>query len=425
MNLNLPQYSSTVRERTDSAGVYFSVDQLRYSSNLRISQPLPTDGSVYVMTDLATTRDFHNDFRSANITTRFGISQPLDALYGYNSIRSRIKTARLDYERANKSLKRSELNLVYDVSRAYYQLLSGQKRTEYAYSDLVRQTEAHDISRKKFEAGLIREVEALQNEVELAGAQSTYDEAILNNKALANEFKRIIGLNLEDSVVLNSNLSYKTILIDTDMAIELALKNRLEIREQDIQMELQKLTIKQRKANGMARGTLNAYYEKMGFASSKDNFDILDAFDRSYSNFSTQPFNFNVAFSISIPILDWGQNRATVRAAEASLKRSVIQKEQLQVNIKTEIIDLVDIVNTNLRRLQLLERNIEVAQRSFDINLQRYTDGDIDSQALANERTRFNNAYSTHLSAYINYQLSLADLMRKTFYDFENDVPIE
>jgi outer membrane protein TolC len=68
----------------------------------------------------------------------------------------------------------------------------------------------------------------------------------------------------------------------------------------------------------------------------------------------------------------------------------------------------------------LLEKNVAVAEKSFGITRQRFSDGDIDSQALALERNRLNNAYNSHLRAYINYQLMLADLMRKTFYDFRN-----
>ena len=65
-----------------------------------------------------------------------------------------------------------------------------------------------------------------------------------------------------------------------------------------------------------------------------------------------------------------------------------------------------------------------IAEKSFEITLARFSNGDIASQELALERERLNNAYTSHLSAYINYQLRMADLMRKTFYDFQNDRPI-
>ncbi len=101
-----------------------------------------------------------------------------------------------------------------------------------------------------------------------------------------------------------------------------------------------------------------------------------------------------------------------------------MRKEETERNIEREVRNLVNDLNSSLKRLQLLEKNINVAEKSFEITRQRYSDGDIDSQALALERNRLNNAYNSHLSAYINYQLKLADIMRKTFYDFKNNKEI-
>jgi outer membrane protein TolC len=114
-----------------------------------------------------------------------------------------------------------------------------------------------------------------------------------------------------------------------------------------------------------------------------------------------------------------------VRAAEASLRELDYNKKQTLRSIEMQVRNLTGNINTNLRRLQLLEKNVKVAEKSFDITLQRYSDGDIDSQALALERNRLNSAYSAHLDAYIAYQLSLADLMRQTFYDFRTNTPVK
>jgi hypothetical protein len=45
-------------------------------------------------------------------------------------------------------------------------------------------------------------------------------------------------------------------------------------------------------------------------------------------------------------------------------------------------------------------------------------------QIIQVERERLNTAYVTRLDAFINYKLFLADIMRKTFYDFERDVSL-
>lgn len=94
---------------------------------------------------------------------------------------------------------------------------------------------------------------------------------------------------------------------------------------------------------------------------------------------------------------------------------------QIRRNIEQEVRNLVSNLTSSLKRLQLLEKNLTIAEKSFEITRQRFSDGDIDSQSLALERNRLNNAYVSHLNAYINYQMQLADLMRRTFYDFKNN----
>jgi outer membrane protein TolC len=425
MNMSLPNYTETVRQKADSTGVFFSVKELTYSSGLTINQPLPTDGNVFIQAGVSSFKDYYSGTRSANLNTRLGFRQPLDALYGYNAIRSALKNAQLAYERSSKTLKREELNLIYEVSSAYYNLLSLQKRTEIANLDLERQTEAFEIAKNKYEAGLIREVDALQMEVDLADAQSNHDMAVLAQNASINSFKELLGINLDDNITLSSNLEYKIILVDPEKAVRLAMENRLEVREQEIQIEMQKLDIKRQRANGMIRGNLEAYFEKVGISSPSMTDDIFGSVRRSYTDFTNRPYNYGVGFTISIPIFDWGENRSMVRAAEARLKQYDYYKLQVERQIETEVRNLAASVGSNLKRLQLLEKNVAVAEKSFEITLKRFSDGDIDSQSLALERNRLNTAYTSHLGAYISYQLTLADLMRRTFYDFRNDTVVE
>ncbi len=426
MNFVLPEYTETVRTFEDSTGItFYPIKQLQYQTNLTINQPLPTDGNVYVKTGLANYDDFFSNYRSSYLSTRFGFTQPIDALYGYNSIKSSLKQAQLAFERSSKQLKREELNLVYDISSSFYNLLSVQKSEEIARLDLERQQEAFTMAKNKYEAGLIREVDALQMEVDLAEAQNNFDMALVNENSAMNAFKHSIGIELTDVVNLNSKFDYEIVIVDPEKAVQLAKANRLEVREQEIQIELNKMSVKQQKAQGMISGNLNAYYEKVGVSQNDINTKIQTSIQRSYQNFLERPQNFGIGFTITVPLLDWGENRALVRAAEARFQQNVLRKEEVQRTIEREVRNLVDDLNSSLRRLQLLEKNVKVAEKSFDITRQRFSDGDIDSQALALERTRLNNAYNSHLRAYINYQLKLADIMRKTFYDFQKNEEIK
>jgi len=426
LNFVSPEYTETIRQFEDSTGIsFYPVKQLNYQSNLMINQPLPTDGNVYIRTGLANYDDYFSANRSTYLSTRFGFTQPIDAFYGYNSIKSSLKQAELAYERSSKQLNREKLNLVYEVSSAFYNLLSVQKGEEIARLDLERQTAAYDMAKNKYDAGLIREVDALQMEVDLAEAQNSYDLALVNQSSAMNAFKELIGIQLNDSVVISSQFKYDVVIIDTEKAVKLALENRLEIREQEIQIELNKMSVKQQKSEGMIQGNINAYYEKVGVSTQNINTNFKTTLNNSYNDFLSRPQNFGVGFTVTIPILDWGENKALVRAAQARLKQNVLRKEEVQRYIEREVRNLVANLNSSLKRLQLLEKNVKVAEKSFDITRQRFSDGDIDSQALALERNRLNNAYNSHLRAYINYQLMLADIMRKTFYDFQKNEVIK
>jgi len=426
LNLVTPQYTETVRQFEDSTGItFYPVKQLNYQSNLQINQPLPTDGRIYIQSGLSNYDDYNSNQRLMNMNTRLGLTQPLDALYGYNSIRSAFKQAELAYERSKKQLKREDLNLVYNVSNAFYNLLTVQKSEEISKLNLERQKEAHSIAKNKFEAGLIREVDALQMEVDLAEAQNNYDMSVISRQSSMNSFKELIGLQFTDSIVLDNKLTYKIVIVDPEKAVELAMKNRLEIREQEIQIELNKLNIKRQRSEGLPQADLTAYYEKIGVSKQGMGVDLGSALNNSYSDFLNRPQNFGVGFNISIPLIDWGENRALVKAAKAQLQQNIYRQEEVKRSIEREVRNLVSDLNSNLKRLQLLEKNVTVAEKSFEITRQRFSDGDIDSQALALERERLNNAYTSHLRAYMNYQLMLADIMRKTFYDFQNDIPVE
>ena len=419
-SLTMPEFNQTVRTWDDTTGVsFYSIKRMDYGGMVTVNQPLITNGNIYWETSLNSYDDFYNQDRSATFNTRLRLRQPIDALYGYNAIRSSLKSARLDYERSNKSLRREELNLVYRVSSSYYNLLSLQRSTEIALLDYERQTEANEIAQNKYASGLIREVDALQMEVDLAEAQNSYEMALINQESAINSFKELLGIELTDSVVLKDELKYNVVTVDVEKAVEYALKNRTELRERDIAIEQQQMAIRQRKAEGMVRGYFDAYVQKTGTSMDDMNTAYGNTIQTSANDFVNRPINYGVGLTLSVPLLDWGENKAQVRAAEARQRQNYLAKEELERNIETEIRNSVAQLNNNLKRLQLLEKNVVIAEKSFAITLQRFTDGDIDSQTLALERNRLNSAYRSHLSAYIAYQLSLADIMRKTLYDFE------
>ena len=423
LDLTVPQYTETIKQWEDSLGIsFYPVRQNQINSYLTINQPLPTDGNLYLRSGVMNTIDYNASDRLAQISSSIGFRQPIDAFYGYNNIRSSLKQAKLAFELSLKQLKREELNLVYDVSQTFFTLLSYHERFNIARLSLARQQEAFDIAQNKFKSGLIREVEALQMEVDLSEAINSYDIAQVNYNSQVSYLKESLGINLKDSIIIKSELQYTPVFVDVEKAVNLALENRLELKEDEIQIELQKMELKRRKAAGMVNGDILVNYNFIGINKSDLGYPLETAFENTWQNLQDRPGSFGVGLTLNIPIIDWGENKARVRSAEATLSQNKYNLDAEKVSIERDIRSTVEHFQSSLKRIQMLEKNVFVAEKSFEISRQRYSNGDIDSQAMALERERLNNAYFLRLDAYITYRLLLSDLMRKTFYDFEKDI---
>lgn len=419
----LPQYTETIRQFEDSSGIsFYPVRQNQVNSYLTINQPLPTDGYLFIRSGVQSFVDYYADDRNAQISSSIGLRQPIEAFFGYNQIRLGYKQAKLAYDLSLKQLKREELNLIYDISQTFFTVLSFHERRNIAKLSMDKQQEAFDIAQSKYSAGLIREVESLQMEVDLSEAVNNYDIASVDYSSQIALFKERLGIDLVDSVAIKSDLGYIQVQVDQEKAVTLALENRLELKENEIQIELSQMEIKRRRAAGMINGDILLNYNFIGVDKSNLAVPIETSINNTWQNMLTRPGSFGVGLTVNIPIIDWGENKARVRSAQATLTQNQIQQDADRVTIERDTRTTVSRLQSSLKRLQLLEKNVVVAEKSFEISRQRYANGDIDSQAMALERERLNNAYISRLESFINYKLLLSDLMRKTFFDFEKNI---
>ena len=149
-----------------------------------------------------------------------------------------------------------------------------------------------------------------------------------------------------------------------------------------------------------------------------------DLFDSSWDNLRDRPENYGVQFVLTLPLWDSGMNRAQVASARMSLEQSEMSAEHLQSQVRQQIRATIDRLEEARNRLDALKKSEELAQRNYEISLSRFDSGDITGQELANDRDRLTGARQAYLSAYIQYQLAVADLKRQTLYDFEQDLSL-
>jgi outer membrane protein TolC len=408
--------------------IYNTTGSLMWNSYMTLTQVLPTNGTLTVSSQLQQERQsVFNDALAVNTRTkRFLTRLRVDfrqSLLVPNEQRLRLERAHLELERAQRLFTRDQLNIIYEVTADFYTLYSATRRLEIAREDVAQQEQLFDLARKKFDAGLIPEVQALQVEVDLARSRNALLEAEGNASGAADQFKMTVGLQLSDSVAVRTDFALTPFEVDATRAVEHGLKHRAEIRNDEISRRLAEIRVRQEDARTAIKGTLNAYYDRTGVSDPFLPYSISagDLFDSSWNDLKRRPRNLGVTFLLTVPIWDWGVNRAEVASARAALDQSELAVGQRRIEVERQIRSALTRLREARGRLDVLKKSEAVALRSYEISRARFENGGITAQELADTRDRLNQVRQDNLNAYIRYQISVADLKRQTLYDFEND----
>jgi outer membrane protein len=146
--------------------------------------------------------------------------------------------------------------------------------------------------------------------------------------------------------------------------------------------------------------------------------------ERAPKIYDVPSVNPRVAISFSIPIFDWGENRARMDAANTSRE---IRKIDLEIE-KNDIIINIRKVYRNLQNLEnqisIAEQNVKNATLTYDLNLERYKNGDLTSIDLNRFQSQLSEKKSTLADALINYKIELLNLKILSLYNFETLEPV-
>ena len=382
---------------------------IRYQGSLNISQQVPMVGK-FTVSSLVYDRDLTSTFRrdrrelAADVILRY--EQPL---LSPDPVATAAERARLNLESSGRRYDRQEVETVYQLMDAYFDLLRKMRQVEIHRETVEQSRSLYDIASKKYNAGLIAEVEALQLQVDLARAESELSRAMLDVERAKDTLKRMIGLELEEDFTIEMEVTYAPVRIDVDRAIEVGLRNRSELRETEIQCRLQGITLDDRRREALPSMTLNGFYGLKGLGEEPE--EIAENFDRN---------RWGIYLKADVPIWDSGLNAARVRAAQADLRSLKIDLEDTRRSLILEIKDAVRRLEEAENRAKILEASVAVARKSFEITQKKFEIGAAESQRLLDAQVALTRARTNSLNALMDYQLALAALKRATMAEIED-----
>jgi len=404
LNLTPAEYSNT-REFNSMYSEWYTNEIFRTSGTFRVDQRIPfSDGTLSLVNNLRWQKsksDFQNvqsDNESFVNYLYLSLNQPL---FTYNQTKLDLKEIELAYENAHISYTLQTLNLEKNVTQFFYNVYMAQN-TEESYS----------IIKNKVDAGLVAREELYQSELNLATAKSSLQNQDVTLENAKDEFARFLGMDLYEEILIGADITTSPVEVDMEKAVNYGLNSRMEMRQREIDLESSQFQLIRTKAMNEFRGDMEL---SIGLTGDNENFTDI------YNNPTQNP---RVAVSFNIPIFDWGEREARIKAQEAVVQTRELnlseEKNQIIIDIRKVYRNLINQKN----QIDIAKQNEKNAQLTYEINLERYQNGDLTGMDLNLYQTQLSEKKMAYVQALINYKIELLNLKIQTLYDFVNKEPL-
>lgn len=418
-SLDVNPFNYTRNNQYDSYNSkWYANESMSSSASLGIRQPIKwTDGTISLVNDFSWQDASNRTSGGSNTSFTHNLSLQIEQpLFTYNRTKMQLQELEFALENAKISYAMQQLNIEKSVTTQFYDVYQKQKDLNTAKDEYNNQKQNYEIIKNKVDAGLVAKEELYQAEVNLATSESTVYTQEINYENTKDNFKLLLGLSLDEDVMVLPNTEIVTVSVNTNDAVKYALEQRMEIRQKEITLEQNLFSIIQAKAENEFKGSISA---RIG----------MDALGGKVNNMYDKPTdNERIGISFNIPIFDWGAKKARVKSSELALESTKIdineQNKEITINVRQICRNLPTLVS----QINIKKKSIENAERTYEINLEKYRNGNLTGMELQQYQTQLTQAKQAYTNAIISYKLELLNLKIQTLWDFENNksyLPVE
>jgi len=194
-----------------------------------------------------------------------------------------------------------------------------------------------------------------------------------------------------------------------ERATDHALKSRMELRQRNIDIETARDNILTASAQNEFKGSVTL---SLG----------LTGTNQALGNVYNSPTDKQtIGLSFDIPLWDWGEKKSRIKSAELSLKSSELSLDDEKISIILAVRQAYRNLNNLVNQINIAEQSVRNAQLTYDINLERYKNGDLTSMDLSLYQNQLTQRKTSLTSAQINYKLAILNLKVLTLWDFEKN----
>lgn len=319
-----------------------------------------------------------------------------------------LKLSGMDVELAVEQARSSRIDMIEQVSKAFYQVLLAKDSYEVYKRVYDNAAENHKIVEKRYSVGQVSEYDFIRSQVNVANAEPNVFNAE-NTIALALwQLKALLGMDLDVLIDCAGTLADYEAQMSAQIDSQNSLVNNSTLKQLDIQERMLTQNLKiQRAANlPTLAGSINYQWTAMDETMKISNFNWMGS--------ST------AAFSLNVPIFSGGKRRAVINQAKIDLAKMQLQREDAERQLRMAAMSYYSSMQTNLKQYHAASQTISQAKRGYDIAVKRYEVGSGTLVEIDNSQLAYTQAELSRSNAIYNYlinKVSLDKLSGDTYSD--------
>jgi len=289
-------------------------------------------------------------------------------IFDFGARSGRIAAATAEVLAANFAFNDTHRSVIYQVERAYYQLLNASGQEDAAHASLSNAQAVQQSAEERLKNGLATLPDVL--EARSATAQAEYElQSVLGTEQIAaGNLATVLGTSATTTIhvqPLNELPIPQSVDESVDGVIGRALAQRPDLMQQVAEVRSTNARVKEARA---------AYYPSLSVAASPTA-QSLYGMQQQFPWGHTAGLTGGLGFKLNWTVFDGGARKSRLAQEQANVHEAEAQVNVTRNQIADEVWAAYSNLNTALRQRQAATALLEASSRSYDAALESYNDG--------------------------------------------------
>ncbi len=297
-----------------------------------------------------------------------------------------------------------------NVRKMFYGILLAQESVNLQKQSLENARQRMNQAQVNYRNGYTPELSLLQTQVSYENLRPSVEKAEQSLDQQLDMFAFILGMPVGTKLKLDGKISPDFIDVDLEQLLKMAEDSNMTIQSLKKNIAILKL---RKSALDLSSYTPSL---SVSWGYQPTSIGSEGAFDMNWSNEDNWLDRGNLSATLVFNItnmLPWSGNRVQARELKDTIAKMEINLDSLRQNTELEIRTAVDTLGQARKSIEASERNIRLAQRSYDMMVVAYRNGTKELLDLRDAENQLNQAKLALANEGYNYISAILDLEYK------------